>query len=216
MNKIILEFNGVYKEYKDAETKLVSLKGINFKLENNSLNLIKGPSGSGKTTIFNLITLLDTPTAGNIFLENLLLSDFSYSDRTHIRREKIGSILSLGNLMPYLTVLENIMLPMLIKDREKALEIIDFVGLSDKFDELPVDLSSFEKQKTALARAMINDPLIIVADEPTGNLDSEHTFKFMELLNGIKFKTTFLVLSDNNDLKQFADHSFNLKNGKLY
>ena len=215
MNKSILEFKGVYKEYKDAETKVAPLKGIDLKLEKNSLNLINGHSGAGKTTIFNLITLLDTPTAGNIFLEDLRFSDFSYSDRITLRREKIGSILSWGNLMPYLNVLENVMLPMIIKDRKKALEIIDVVGLADKVGIFPDDLSSYEKQKTALARAMINDPVIIVANEPFSDLDDENTFKFMELLNKIKYKTSVLVLSDNNDLKQYFDYSFNLKNGKI-
>jgi putative ABC transport system ATP-binding protein len=215
MNKSILEFKGVYKEYKDAETKVAPLKGISLKLEKNSLNLINGHSGSGKTTIFNLITLLDTPTAGNIFLEDLMVSDFSYSDRINLRREKIGSILSWGNLMPYLNVLENVMLPMIIKDRKNALEIIDVVGLADKVGKFPDDLSSYEKQKTALARAMINDPVIIVANEPFSDLDDENTFKFMELLNKIKYKTSVLVLSDNNDLKQYFDYSFNLKNGKI-
>jgi len=143
MNKYILEFKGVYKEYNDAETKVAPLKGIDLKLEKNSLNLI----------------------------------------------------LSWGNLLPYLNVLENIMLPMIIKDRKKALEIIDVVGLVDKVAKFPDDLSSYEKQKTALARAMINDPVIIVANEPFRDLDDENTFKLMELLNKIKYKTSVLVLS---------------------
>jgi ABC-type lipoprotein export system ATPase subunit len=221
MDKTILEFKGVYKHYEDAETKVSTLNGINFKLEKNSLNLINGPTGSGKTTIFNLITLMDTPTKGNIFLDDMLIPDFSLSDRSHFRRAKIGCMLAWGNLMPYLSVMENITLPMIKKDRKKALEIIEIVGLSDKVKTFPDDLSSFEKQKTALARAMINDPRIIVADEPAGNLDNENTLKLMELLNKIKNKTSIIVLSDNADLKddpnlkQYFDQLFILKNGKI-
>ncbi len=221
MDKTILEFKGVYKDYEDAETKLSSLRGINFKLEKNSLNLINGPTGSGKTTIFNLITLMDTPTEGNLFLDDILVPDFSSSDRSRFRRAKIGSMLAWGNLMPYLTVMENIMLPMITKDRKKALKIIEIVELSDKVNTFPDDLSSYEKQKTALARAMINDPMIIVADEPAGNLDDKNTLKLMELLYKIKYKTSIIVLSDNtdlkdnNDLKQYFDQLFILKNGKI-
>lgn len=221
MDKTILEFKGVYKHYEDAETKVSTLKGTNFKLEKNSLNLINGPTGSGKTTIFNLITLMDTPTEGNIFLDDILISDFSLSDRSLFRRAKIGSMLAWGNLMPYLSVLENIMLPMIKKDRTKAIKIIEMVGLSEKVKKFPDDLSSFEKQKTALARAMINDPMIIVADEPAGNLDNENTLKLMGLLNKVKNKTSIIVLSDNAELKddtnlnQYFDKLFILKNGKI-
>ena len=221
MDETILEFKGVYKYYEDAETKVSTLKGTNFKLEKNSLNLINGPTGSGKTTIFNLITLMDTPTEGNIFLDDILISDFSLSDRSRFRRAKIGSMLAWGNLMPYLSVMENIMLPMIKKDRKKAMEIIEMVGLSEKVKKFPDDLSSFEKQKTALARALINDPSIIVADEPAGNLDNENTLKLMGLLNKVKNKTSIIVLSDNAELKddpnikKYFDQLFILKNGKI-
>jgi putative ABC transport system ATP-binding protein len=215
MDENILEFNGVKKEYKDAETIVVSLNGINFKFIKNSLNLINGFTGSGKTTIFNLITLMDIPTQGNIFLDDVILSGLSTSERTILRRKKIGSFLRCGNLMPYLSVLENVMLPMITNDSKKALKILEIVGLSDKIDAFPEDLSSYEKQTTALARAMINDPLIIVADEPFGDLDDENTLKLIKLLNKIKNKTLFIILSDSDYLKQCFDRVLILKNGKI-
>ncbi|MDP1552241.1 MAG: ATP-binding cassette domain-containing protein [Methanobacteriaceae archaeon] len=215
MDKTILEFNGVTKEYKDAETRVVSLNGINFKLKKNSLNLINGFTGSGKTTIFNLITLMDIPSDGNIFLDDVILSGLSNSERTILRREKIGSFLRYENLMPYLSVLENVMLPMITTDKEKALKILEVVGLSDKIDTFPEGLSTHEKQITALARAMINDPLIIVADEPFADLDDENTLKLMKLLNKIKNITSFIILSDSDVLKQYFDRVFILKKGKL-
>jgi putative ABC transport system ATP-binding protein len=215
MDENILEFNGVKKDYVDADTRVVSLNGINFELKKNSLNLINGCSGSGKTTVFNLITLMDIPSEGNIFLDGLILYELSNSERTILRREKIGSFLRYGNLMPYLSVMENVMLPMIINNPEKALKILEVVGLSDKIDKFPKDLSIYEKQITALARAMINDPLIIVADEPFGDLNDENTLKLMRLLNKIKNKTSFIILSDSDDLKQCFDRVFILKNGKL-
>lgn len=215
MNKPVLELKDVSKEYEDAESIISVLCGLNFKLENNSLNLIKGVTGSGKKTLFNLITLMDVPTEGNIFLDNEILLEKSLSERSQIRRKEIGSMLRQETLIPYLTVLENIMLPMVNKDEEKAIKVMEFLNLMEKKNSLPDDISNFNKQKTAMARAMINDPLFLVAYEPSGNLDKKDTVELMGLFNQIKNRMPVIILSDDTSLKRFADNSFVLKNGKI-
>jgi ABC-type lipoprotein export system ATPase subunit len=217
MDKPVLEFKNVYKEFDDAEMKLIVLREFNFKVKENSLNIITGPAGSGKTTLFHLIILMDIPTAGDIFLNNDSVNDLSLSQRSVLRREKIGAMLRWGSLMPYLTVLENIMLPMINKDEKKALQIMKSLEFSEKKDSLPKDLTHFDKQKTALARALINNPILIVADEPFAELNNEKTIKLMELFNKIKEETAIIILSDDYDsnFNRYLDSSLKLKNGKL-
>lgn len=217
MDNSVLEFKNVYKEFDDAEMKLIALSEVNFKVQKNSLNIINGPAGAGKTTLFHLIILMDIPTAGDIFINNESVLDLSLSKRSVLRREKIGTILRWGSLMPYLTVLENIMLPMINKDEKKAIQIMERLEFSGKKDILPDDLSNFDKQKTALARALINDPLLIVADEPFAELNNEKTIKLMELFYKIKDETTIIILSDDNEsnFSRYFDSSSILKNGKL-
>lgn len=217
MDNSVLEFKNVYKEFDDAEMKLIALSEVNFKVQKNSLNIINGPAGAGKTTLFHLIILMDIPTAGDIFINNESVLDLSLSKRSVLRREKIGTILRWGSLMPYLTVLENIMLPMINKDEKKAIQIMERLEFSGKKDILPDDLSNFDKQKTALARALINDPLLIVADEPFAELNNEKTIKLMELFYKLKDETTIIILSDDNksNFSRYFDSSSILKNGKL-
>lgn len=217
MYNSVLEFKNVYKEFDDAEMKLIALSEVNFKVQENSLNIITGPAGSGKTTLFHLIILMDIPSVGNIFLNNESVMDLSLSERSVLRREKIGTILRWGNLLPYLTVLENIMLPMINKDEKKAIQIMERLEFSEKRNVLPEDLTYSDKQKTALARALINDPLLIVADEPFAELNNEKTIKLMELFNKIKGETTIIILSDDYDsnFNRYLDSSLKLKNGKL-
>ncbi|PKL67224.1 MAG: hypothetical protein CVV28_07440 [Methanobacteriales archaeon HGW-Methanobacteriales-1] len=217
MDRSVLEFKDVHKEYDDAETKLIALSEVNFKIKKNSLNLISGPAGSGKTTLFHLIILMDLPTTGDIFLNNESVLDLSLSKRSVLRREKIGTILRWGNLIPYLTVLENILLPMINKDEKKAIYIMESLEFSEKKDMLPDDLSHFEKQKTAMARAMVNEPSLIVADEPFAELNNEKAIKLMELFHKIKDETSIIILSDDHDsnFDKYLDSSFILKNGKL-
>ena len=160
---------------------------------------------------------MDLPTTGDIFLNNESVLELSLSKRSVLRREKIGTMLRWGNLMPYLTALENIMLPMINKNEQKAIQIMELLEFSEKKDMLPDDLSHFEKQKTALARALVNEPSLIVADEPFGDLNNEKTIKLMELFHKIKDETSILILSDDHDsnFDKYLDYSFILENGKL-
>jgi putative ABC transport system ATP-binding protein len=214
MNNNILEFQEVWKTYGTQKRKVDALKEINLVLKKNSLNLILGPSGSGKTTFLNLASLLDTPTKGKITINGQNTSNLPKSERSEIRRNKIGIIYQRDNLFPYLTVLENIMLPMIPQNKNTALKILKMVGLTETH-KFPDELSIEEQQQVALARAMINDPFLIIAYEPTGELDKKNTEILMDLMKKIKNKSTILMASNNANLSGYCDELFILKDGKL-
>ncbi len=210
----ILEFKEVWKTYGDDRTKITALKGINLELKKNSLNLILGPSGSGKTTLLNLASLLDSPTNGEIIINGQDTSKLSKSGRTKIRRNRIGIVYQRANLFPYLNILENIMLPMISKDINNASKTLNKVGIVET-SKFPDEISIEKQQRAALARAMINDPHLIIADEPTGELDKKSTEAVMDLIIKMKNKHTILMLSNNDDLKEYCDELFLIKDGYL-
>ena len=214
MDDVILEFQEVWKTYGATKPKLIALSGINLKLEKNSLNLILGPSGSGKTTILNLASLLDAPTNGKIIINGQNTSDLSKSERSQIRRNKIGIVYQRANLFPYLNILENTMLPMISYDKDNALKALKMVNLIET-SKFPDELSIEEQQRAALARAVINNPSLIIADEPTGELDKKGTKIVMNLIMQMKNKYTILILSNNEDLSEYCDELFSLKDGNL-
>jgi len=214
MNNNILEFQEVWKTYKDGKTELHALKDINLLLKKNSLNIILGSSGSGKTTFLNLASLLDTPTKGKIIINGQNLSNLSKIERSKIRRTEIGIIYQRNNLFPYLNVLENVMLPMVSPDKNKSITVLETVGLTETH-KFPDELSIEEQQRVAMARAMINDPILIIADEPTGELGKKSTKMLMNLMKRIKYKSTILIASNNANLSGYCDELFFLKDGKL-
>jgi len=207
MTNTILEFQEVWKTYGDDKTKITALNGINLELKKNSLNLILGPSGSGKTTILNLASLLDSPTNGEIIINGQDTSKLSKSERTKIRRNRIGIVYQRANLFPYLNILENIMLPMISKDINNASKTLNKVGIVET-SKFPDEISIEKQQRAALARAMINDPHLIITDEPTGELDKKSTEALMDLIINMKNKHTILMLSNNDDLKEYCDELF--------
>ena len=214
MNSTILELKEVCKTYGADKTMATALKGVNLKLKKNALNLILGPSGSGKTTLLNLASLLDTPTKGKITINGQDTSQLSKSERSKIRRDKIGIVYQRANLFPYLNVLENTMLPMISKDINKASKILNRVGIVET-TEFPDEISIEKQQKTAIARAMVNDPSLIIVDEPTGELDKSGAETIMDLITEIKSKHTILMASNNSDLTIYCDELFLIKNGYL-
>ncbi|MCZ3366957.1 MULTISPECIES: ATP-binding cassette domain-containing protein [Methanobacterium] len=214
MNNDILKFQEVWKTYGADKTKITALKGINLELKKNSLNLILGPSGSGKTTLLNLSSLLDTPTSGKIILNGQDTSQLSKSERSKIRRNKIGTVYQRANLFPYLNLLENTMLPMISKDMTNASKVLNNVGIVE-ISKFPDEISIEKQQRVALARSMINDPNLIIADEPTGELDKESTEAVMDLIMQIKSKHTILMLSNNLNLTEYCDELFLIKDGHL-
>jgi putative ABC transport system ATP-binding protein len=214
MDNVILEFQEVWKTYGATKPKLIALSGINLKLKKNSLNLILGPSGSGKTTILNLASMLDTPTNGKITIDGQNTSNLSKSERSRIRRSKIGIVYQRANLFPYLNILENTMLPMIPHDKDNALKALKMVDLIET-RKFPDELSIEEQQRAAFARAMVNNPSLIIADEPTGELDKNGTKIIMDLIMRMKNKYTILILSNNEDLSEYCDELFSLKDGNL-
>ncbi|OEC87772.1 MULTISPECIES: ABC transporter ATP-binding protein [Methanobacterium] len=214
MTNDILKFKEVWKTYGADKTKITALKGINLELKKNSLNLILGPSGSGKTTILNLASLLNTPTNGEILINGQNTSKLSKSERSKIRQNKIGIVYQRANLFPYLNLLENTMLPMISKDMNNASKVLNNVGIVE-ISKFPDEISIEKQQRVALARSMINDPHLIIADEPTGELDKKSTEAVMDLIMQIKSKNTILMLSNNLNLTEYCDELFLIKDGYL-
>lgn len=208
----ILEFRDVWKLFGENKTKIDALKGINLKFSDNSINLILGPSGSGKSTLLNLASLLDVPTNGEISILGKNTSKSSKLERTRIRRSEIGIIYQRDNLFPFLNVLENTMVSMINPDKNKAVNILKNVGLVE-INKFPNEISVEDEQKVALARAMINNPSILLADEPTGELNSENTDELMNLLKSFGDCRTVLIASNNPDLLKYCDNVFLIKDG---
>lgn len=214
MTNNILELREVRKTYGDDKTKITALKGINLELKKGSLNLLLGPSGSGKTTLLNLASLLDVPTNGAVIINGQDTSKLSKSERSEVRRREIGIIYQRANLFPYLNILENTMLPMISKDINNASKILNNVGIVET-SKFPDEISIEKQQRAALARAVINDPHLIIADEPTGELDKKSTESMLDLITGMKNKHAILMLSNNADLKDYCDELFLIKDGYL-
>ncbi len=216
----IIELKNVYKTYYLGKTTVQAIKGINLKVYEGDFIVILGKSGSGKSTMMNLIGALDVPTQGKIFLEGKDITSFSESDLAQIRGSMIGFVFQQFNLMPILSAKENVSLPMLFQEipsyeREKRAEgILKLVGLERRTKHKPTELSGGEQQRVAIARALANDTEVILADEPTGNLDSVTGKQIMELLSKLhkQGKTIILVTHDIN-LVKYGHRTIYLKDG---
>jgi len=210
----ILEFQDVSKAFDRGKQKYYALKGINLKIEKNTVNHILGPSGSGKSTLLNLASFMDTPTEGAILINGKVASVMSDSQMSQLRREEIGIIYQRDNLLPYLNILENVMLPMFEKNRENAVQILKKVGIND-FNKFPEEISEIDEQKAALSRALINNPSLLLADEPTGELNSSDAGDFMEQLKAAVNNSAVLIVSNNPDIGGYVDNVYSLKDGVL-
>ncbi|HLI46177.1 MAG TPA: ABC transporter ATP-binding protein [Geobacterales bacterium] len=203
----ILKLINVHKIYRTGDFEIHALKGINLSVDKGEFLTITGPSGSGKTTLLNLIAGLDKPTIGEVYFKNFLLNNMSDDELAYLRLNEIGFIFQSFNLVPWLTALENVMLPMLIagKSREerksRGIELLNLVGLEERMDHKPIELSGGEQQRVAIARALANNPSIILADEPTGNLDSKSGKMVLDLLNEISRKKEVTVILVTHDLE---------------
>lgn len=218
---VIIECMDLRKSYILGEVKVEALRGISMKIKRGEMVAIQGPSGCGKTTLLNIIGSLDNPTSGRILLEGREISNASEKELTEIRRKSVGFVFQFYNLLPVLTALENVELPMLIagvpkKERhERALDLLEKVGLLDRMDHKPDELSGGERQRVAIARAMANNPLILLADEPTGDLDTETGLSILKLLkevNETEKQTLILVTHDGNIANQ-SERIFHIKDG---
>jgi len=219
----IIELKNVWKIYQMGNVKVEACRSLDLKINKGEFVALMGPSGSGKSTAVNMIGCLDIPTKGQIFLEGEDISEFSESDLAQIRGKKIGFIFQQFNLINTLNALENIMLPMTFQDvdrheREKyAKELLNLVELGDRMYHKPTELSGGQQQRVAIARSLANDPEVILADEPTGNLDSKtghSVIEFLKKMHKQKKKTIIMVTHDESIAKQ-AQRVEHLMDGKI-
>jgi putative ABC transport system ATP-binding protein len=220
----VISLRDVWKIYKrDTENPVYALRGVDVSVKQGEFIAIMGPSGSGKSTGMNLIGSLDVPTKGDIFLDKHNISHLTESDLAQIRGKKIGFIFQQFNLIQNLTAKENVMLPMMFQGieeeerRRKAEEILKLVELGERMNHYPGELSGGQQQRVAIARSLANDPEVILADEPTGNLDSSTGEKVMKFLNELndKGKTIIIVTHDKNLAEKHARKIFWIKDGKI-
>ena len=215
MTNHVLEFKDVWKVYSMGDVKVNALAGLNLTLEEGSFTAVMGPSGSGKSTLLHLAGILDTPTRGMFRINGRQTCELSLKEQALLRRNEIGFVFQRFNLLSQLSALENVMLPMINKDQEKAMKILDKMGLVDKYHKRPTQLSGGEQQRVSIARALINDPSIILADEPTGELDTENAQSIMKILQGLnrKGRVSIVVVTHNPASASFADEIINMRDG---
>ncbi len=217
MNNNVLEFENVSKTYKMGDETIKALDGLNVTLKRGSFKAVMGPSGSGKSTFLHVAGILDMPTKGIIKINGKETQKLSSNEQAKLRRNEIGFIFQRFNLMSQLTVLENIMLPMIEEDTNKALELLNKMGLSSKADKYPGQLSGGEQQRVAIARALINDPSIILADEPTGELDTKNADAIMQILKDLNQKdgVSIVVVTHNQASADYADEILHMSDGNF-
>jgi putative ABC transport system ATP-binding protein len=211
----------VTKEYMSGEQKLAVLRDVSFTIPQGAFVAIVGPSGSGKTTLLGLLAGLDTPTRGSVLLDDSDLGKLSENDRARLRGEKVGFVFQFFHLIPSLTAYENVAVPMEIAGvadaRPRAEQLLEEVGLTGRAHHYPSQLSGGEQQRVALARALANNPKIVLADEPTGNLDTANGRHIMDLLRTIHAGrgTTLVLVTHDAELAAMADARLVLRDGRI-
>lgn len=219
MGKII-ETNEIKKTYIMGAEQVKALKSVSINIEKGEYVAFMGPSGSGKSTLMNIIGCLDTPTAGKYILNNKDVSDMTENELAEIRNKEIGFVFQTFNLLPRATCLENVALPLIYagfskSDREdKAYMALKSVGLDDRVNHKPNELSGGQRQRVAIARALVNDPSIILADEPTGNLDTKTSYDIMSLFHELHQKgNTIIMVTHEDDIAHYAHRIVRLRDG---
>ena len=216
----VLEAKDLTKIYRRGREEIYALKHVDFRLNPGEFVSIIGPSGSGKTALLNVLGCLDTPTSGSLLLNGTETSGMKETGLVKLRRDNIGFVSQQFYLMPTLTARENIELPLLFSQKDgnkgKIEDVLEMVGLADRGDHLPGQLSGGEMQRVAIGRALINDPKIILADEPTGNLDSTTSKMIFDLFSELNRKgLTLVVVTHNLDLAKQAQKMYTLRDGRI-
>jgi len=222
MKKKIIKLIELWKVYKRGKIEVPALKNINLNIYLGDFVAILGPSGSGKSTFLNSIGFLDVPTKGTLELEDTNISSLNESQLAQIRGKKIGFIFQQFNLINTISAIENVMLPMIFQNvpesqrTKRATELLTSFGLKDRLHHKPTELSGGEQQRVAIARALANDPDIIVADEPTGNLDSKTGLNIMEFLKSLnKNGKTIILVTHDQSLIKYAKRTIYLRDGEI-
>lgn len=221
MNKTMIKLTDVIKKYSKGSTSVVALNKINLTIDKPLMTAIIGPSGSGKSTLLHIIGGMDKPTSGTVKVFDSELGQMSEKELTHYRLKRVGFVFQSFNLIPNLTALENVMLPLEFGgiphlEREKrATSLLEQVGLQQRVHHKPTELSGGEMQRVAIARALANDPTLILADEPTGNLDSESGEQIIKLLKNMATERIVIVVTHNEKIVSKADMVFRIRDGVL-
>jgi len=220
---VVIRLTGITKNYRMGRESFAALKGINQEVTAKEFVAIMGPSGSGKSTMLNILGCLDGPSEGKYFLNGKDVSEFSENRRTEVRNKEIGFVFQNFNLLPRTTVLENVMLPMLYANvrgkeaRRTALEMIELVGLKGKERNKSNELSGGEMQRVAIARALVNHPSVILADEPTGNLDSKRGIEIMDIFKRLNQEKgiTIILITHEPDIGSIAGRRIHMRDGRI-
>jgi putative ABC transport system ATP-binding protein len=217
----VIELTDISKQYQSGEETVEALKGVDFHAERGEMVLVTGPSGSGKSTMLNMIGLLDTPTEGTVCLDGLDVTDFDEDELTEERRSSLGFVFQNFHLLPMLTAVENVELPSMwdrsVDRRDRAVELLEVVGLGDRLTHTPAQLSGGQQQRVAIARALINEPDILLADEPTGNLDQETGQTILEEMTRLKQQENIAIVAVTHDkqMEAYADRIVTLVDGVI-
>lgn len=219
----VIELKDVWKIYAMGDVEVAALRGLSLKIYRGEFVSIMGPSGSGKSTAMNMVGCLDVPTRGHVLLDGQDISKLDESDLAQIRGRKIGFIFQTFNLMPGLSALENVMLPMTFqnipkdKREKKARALLEMVDLGKRMDHRPTELSGGQQQRVAIARSLANDPAMILADEPTGNLDQKTGREVMKMLSDLHCKEgkTIVMVTHDMGIAQYAERSVRIKDGVI-
>jgi len=221
---LIIKTNNLIKEYRISKEKsLRVLNGINVEINEGEVVSIVGPSGAGKSTLLHLIGTLDKPTEGEVFIDNENVFKLSSKELAHFRNTKIGFIFQFHHLLPEFTILENVCIAAMISGKPiksveaKAKELLDEVGLKERLDHKPSEISGGEAQRVAIARALINSPKVILADEPTGNLDTHNSEEIVKIIFELrkKYMQTFVIVTHNESFAAMTDRTLKMVDGNL-
>jgi len=211
------------KRYEMWKTTVDALRGVNFQIQRGEYISIMGPSGSGKSTLFNMIGGLDKPTEGRVYIDEVDIAQLDAYELAWLRCRKIGYIFQSFNLIPVMTALENVSLPMIFagmsadESREKGVDLLSLVGLGDRVQHKPLELSGGQQQRVAIARSLANDPAIVLADEPTGNLDTKTGLEIIDLLRRLNDENGVTIITATHDHKMLdvSDRIFHMVDGKV-
>jgi putative ABC transport system ATP-binding protein len=219
---ILLELKELYKIYIMGSVEVQALRGIDLTIEKGEFISIMGTSGSGKSTLMNIIGCLDRPTKGNYFLEGIDIKEKSEDELSFIRNQKIGFVFQSFNLIARTSAVKNVELPMIYakmhaNDRhERAKQLLEKVGLGDRIHHMPNELSGGQRQRVAIARALANEPPIMLADEPTGNLDSKSSIEIMEIFRNLNEEgKTVIIVTHERDIAEYTDRIVTFKDGQI-
>ena len=219
---VVISTKDLRKTYDMGTTKVHALRGVDVEISVNDYVALMGPSGSGKSTLMNLLGCLDTPSEGDYFLDDINVSTMTDGELAEVRNRKIGFVFQTFNLLPRLSALDNVALPLVYSgwskaDREaRAQEVLTEVGLGDRVDHKPNELSGGQRQRVAIARALVNNPSIILADEPTGNLDTKTSIEIMKILENIHSKgNTVILVTHEPDIAEHAHRIIRLRDGEV-